>query len=251
MGKLCEVIAVEKGLQGTCQKILVETTKTLKDKDAHFVGFHKRYEPFAEEEKTTESLEEHKAMDTTVRAKLLYMFESFINFVDAVAQKEATNQVAKADLVVDGITLLEKVPATSLLSLETHLTSIREVFEQIPTLPPGIEFERDGQHGPDVWKRLHDEVTHRTRKEPKSKVLYDATKEHPAQIEKWSENVNIGKYITSFWYGMLSPLEKSELMGKVDKLIRATKQARQRANTTEVVHVNIGQKLVDYLMKVE
>jgi hypothetical protein len=251
MGKLCEVIAVEKGLQGTCQKILEEATKTLKDKEAHFVGFHKRYEPFAEEEKTTESIDEHKAMDTTVRAKLLYMFESFVNYVDAVAQKEATNQVAKADLVVDGIIILEKVPATSLLTLETQLTAIRGVFEQIPTLPPGIDFEKDPQHGTDVWKRVHDDVTFRTRKEPKSKVLYDATKEHPAQIEKWSENVNIGKYITTFWYGMLSPSEKSEMLAKIDKLIRSTKQARQRANTTEVVHTNIGQKLVDYLMKIE
>jgi len=251
MGKLCEAIAVVGELEGAYKKILDESKKTFKDKQAHFMAFVKRYEPFAEEEKATEAIEEQKSLDTTVNAKLEYMFESVVNYIDCFAQVEATNQVAKADLIVDGKTLVANVPATVLLGLESKLRVMKEVLDEIPTLAPGISWKKDASKGPNIWKREQDEVSFRTRKEPKSKTLYEATKEHPAQIEKWSENVNIGKYITSHWCGMLSPAEKSDLLGRLDKLTRAVKVARQRANIAEVVDIHIADKLVSFLMKGE
>ena len=77
--------------------------------------------------------------------------------------------------------------------------------------------------------------------------MYDATKEHPAQVESITTDVAIGKITVNNWSGMLSPAQKSILLGKIDTLIRAVKKARQRANTTEVVKVNIGDKLFDFI----
>src|ERR1035437_751239 len=139
MGKLCEAIAVSGELDGAFKKIIEESKKTFKDKQAHFMGFIKRYVPFAEEEKATESIDEEKALDTTVQQKLDYMFEHVINHFDCFAQVEATNQVAKADLVVDGKVIISAVPATVLLGLESKLRVVKEVLDEIPTVAPGIE----------------------------------------------------------------------------------------------------------------
>ena len=46
---------------------------------------------------------------------------------------------------------------------------------------------------------------------------------------------------------MISPAEKSALLGRIDKLIQATKKARQQANAAEVVNREIGRKIMDYI----
>jgi hypothetical protein len=81
----------------------------------------------------------------------------------------------------------------------------------------------------------------------KHKVLYDATEEHPAQLETWSEDIPIGKFTETLWSGMLSPAEKSAKLGRIDKLLRAVKKARQRANAVDVVDVTIGKELFNYI----
>ena len=49
---------------------------------------------------------------------------------------------------------------------------------------------------------------------------------------------------------MISPSEKSVLLSRIDKLIMAVKQARQRANTQEVVKTTIGKEIFNYIMGV-
>jgi len=246
MGKLCEVLAVEGELDSTCKAVLEEATKTFKDKAAHFVGQTKTYEPF--EEGTPGLPEEHLAMVTTVNEKLAYVFEHLVKLIDAKAQKDATNQVAKADIVTDSGTLATGVPATTLLGLEATLRQVKALALEVPTLPPGIEWKKDPALGKDIYHRVHPAVTFKTRKTFRHKVLVEPTKEHPAQIEKWSEDENIGKFITDAWSGMLTPAEKSDMIGRIDTLARAVKEARQRANTTEVVKIKLAKSLMDYIL---
>jgi hypothetical protein len=80
-------------------------------------------------------------------------------------------------------------------------------------------------------------------------VLYEATDKHPAQVKESTEDVAIGKYVQTDWCSMISPAEKSRVMGRVDALIRAVKQARQRANNVDVLKVKIGKSLSDYILK--
>jgi hypothetical protein len=248
MGKLCEVLAVEGELDSTCKAVLDEATKTFKDKAAHFVGQTKTYQPFDEGATEKEGTVEHLAMVTTVNEKLAYVFEHLVKLIDAKAQKDATNQVAKADIVVDGATLAAGIPATTLLGLEATLRQVKAVAMEVPTLPPGIEWASAPEIGKNVYKRVHPAVTFKTRKTFRSKILVEPTKEHPAQIEKWSEDENIGKFITEAWSGMLTPAEKSDMLGRIDTLARAVKEARQRANTTEVVKIKLAKSLMDYIL---
>ena len=133
--------------------------------------------------------------------------------------------------------------------LESRLKKIREMYFTIPTLSPGIEWVPDESMGDGVFKVAHPEVRHRTEKTVQHKIIVAATKEHPAQVEKWNENVPVGNFITTRWYSMLSPAEKSRLISRIDILLQAVKKARQRANSVDVVKMNIGETIKNFIHK--
>jgi hypothetical protein len=247
MGKLHEVLAVEGELEGAYKKILEETKTTFGKKAEHFIGHLRTYSPFKDED-TEKVPEERKEMVTTVNQKLDYLWEHVVRYLDAVAQKEVTNQKAVADLVVGDVTLAKNLPATFLLGLENKLKQWKEVLDQIPTLSPGVEWKPDEGLGKDIFRMVHPEQVLRTKKAFKCQILVAPTDKHPAQIEKWNEEVPVGTFSKAVWSGMLSPSQKSDLLGRLDTLSRAVKQARQRANSTEVEKVEVGQVLVKYLM---
>lgn len=246
MAKLHELLAVEGDLEGAFKKILAESAAAFTKKVSElFYGAIRTLRLFDDEAQVTEP--EHKHMTTTVKKRLDYQQEHVIRYLDAVLQKEATNQEAKADLVVDGVTIMAGLPATFLLGLESKLKKLREVYEAIPTLQAGVKWELDPNRGDDVYRTAHPDETFKTKKTMKPVVLYEATKQHPAQVKEVPEDVNVGKYTTEKWTGVLSPADKSALIGRLDKLIRAAKKARQRANTTEVVEISVGKEIFDFL----
>ena len=246
MARLHELLAVEGDLAGTYQKILSETkTNFTKHPDRYF-GQHTRIEMF--DENAPKEADIHKEMDDTVLNKLNYTADHIIRYLDAVFQKEKTNQFAMADLIVDGVTIAKDVPATFLLGLENKLKKIRDdVYASIPTLQPGVKWEEDEVTGDGVWKRTYPDEKFRTKKVLKNHVKAVATDKHPAQVDVYSEDVKIAKIITDTWCGMISPAQKSAIFGRIDKLIRAVKKARQQANSTEVVKVTIGKELFNYI----
>jgi hypothetical protein len=248
MAKLHELLAVEGSLDGTAKQILAETITTFSKKPEHFTALHRQYEPYIDG-KENELPSEDRTLVTTVPAKLWYTFNTVSNWLDAVLQKERTNQDARADIVIGDMVLATGIPATFLLGLESKLTEIRNVIACIPTLQPGIVWEIDPTIGSDVYRAKNTSERIRTQKITKPVVMYEATDKHPAQVEKVSEDVAIGKYIETHWSSMLSPADKSSMLGRVDTLLRAVKQARQRANNTDVVSIQIGKCLTDYILQ--
>ena len=242
---LHSLLAVEGDLEGAHKRILEETKVTFTKKADHFMGSHRKLEMFVEDGITYP--EEHKKIDTTVQEKLDYMADTEIRYFDALLQKERTNQNAVADVVVDGNTIATAMPATFLLGMETRLKHLRSVYEVIPTLQPGIEWDKDESQGKGIYKTKHTAEKLKTETIIEPVVLYEATKEHPAQVKEVSKVNTVGKYVTTNWSGMITPAEKSILLAKIDKLIRAFKQARQRANATEVVKISIGAELFAYI----
>lgn len=248
MGKLHELLAVEGELEKTYVQILKETINTFLKKANLFIGFHKRLEVF--NEKDAEKLmvpDEQQRLEETVHGKLSYMAEHSIRYFDAVLQKECTNQLAKADLFIDDLIIAKDLPATFLLGLEKRLKSLRNVYLSIPTLQPGKKWIQDIDAGDHIYKDAQPNIRYKTAKTFQHKVLYAATEHHPAQVEHWEETENVGKYILTTWCGMISPAEKSMILGRIDKLIQATKKARQRANTTKVEKRTIVKEIFDYI----
>ena len=246
--KLHEILAVEGSLEAQWTKVATECSATFSKKANHFLGYHKWLEMFDENRKQEEmGATEHKELVDTVNGKLQHVWKYFSKYIDTVAKKERTNQDAKADIVVDGKTLVADVPATMLLGLETRLKVLRQLYDTIPTLQPGVDWVKDPDRGKGVYKAAHRVAANKTEKETRHKVLVEPTEHHPAQIDKWVENVAVGVYKTENWTSMVSPATKSMWIENLDTLIRAVKKARQRANNTTVESLPMGKALMSFV----
>lgn len=249
MAKLHELLAVIQDIEATAKKVMDEALNTFTRKQAHFSGSHKTLKMHDDERAPeAEGQEVYSALVTTVPDKLSYIRGAQEKWYDACLQQEATNQVAVADLVVDGVEIGKGLPATFLLGMESRLKRIRAVIEAAPTHDPTYEWVEDSDQGKNVYAAKHPVRAQKTEKKPVHKVVVEPTKEHPAQVTSWNENVVVGTFTTRLWTGTISPGKKSEVLGRVDKMIRAVKKARQRANATSVVKADIGKKILDFVL---
>ena len=243
--KLHEILAVESDLEKVAGNIIAEAKNTFNKKTNLFQGQVKTAEMF-DADAPTPSPDVVK-LEETVPRKLKYVGKAVARWFDVVFQKERTNQNATADLVVDGVVLGTALPATFLLGLETKLKRLRDMYIDIPTLQPGIRWEPAPDEGDDVFATAQPMERFITNKQVKSTILYEATKEHPAQIDKWTEDVKVGRYLVQTTSGMITPAHKAEILGRLDKLTQAAKAARMRANSAEVAKDSIGAVLMDYI----
>jgi hypothetical protein len=249
MGKLHELLAVEKDVKDVFSKILDETAKTFNQRSSHFLETRKSYHPYNAEDKDLPD-EEHTPMVTTVLDKLAYAQGSIIRFIDIELQKERANQAAKADVMVelpDGTskTILADAPVTFLVQMESALERIRKVYDEIPTLDPSKTWSKD-ETKTDVWK-AEVEKRVRTKKIPKVIVKYDATKEHPAQTDIVNVDAAVGEWTHSSSSGALSPRQKSQILDRIDRLITGVKIARARANSQDVESAKVGRIFFNFL----
>ncbi len=243
---LHEILAVVGGLKGAKEKIKTETETTFTKKPQHFLGMHRILRMF-DEARSAEGTVEHQEVTTTVMNKLDYMKDHFVRFWDAKLQKELGNSIAKADVVVDDAVLAKDVPVTFLLEMEYEMSTIRNVYSAIPTLAPGVKWVEAPDLGEGIWKDDNPPKDQKSEKTIQHKILVPPTEQHPAQIREWNENKAIGEYTTDKYCGMISPAQKSAVLARIDKLSRAIKRARQRANGTEIEKKNIGSDLFSYI----
>lgn len=248
MSQLHELLSVEGDLKGEKNKIKDETVVVFSKKPNLFLGFIKVLEMFDANKQNEEAAGGQRSeITTTVPKKLEYVSKSFTRFWDAKLQKETANQEAKADVIINGVVFAEDIPVTFLLGMEEELKQLRKVYDSIPTLQPGIDWVQDSQKGSGYWKAVHPVIQQKTKQLIQSKIVAEPTKEHPAQIREWSEDVPVGKYCTENWSGMISPAEKSKALSRLDTVLRAFKKARQRANNQEVKNLAIGRQLFDFI----
>lgn len=251
MPKLHEVLAVEADLEGKAKRVTEEASATFKSKPHLFQGKVRTLELFTGDDEVSKKAAEdaerqEQVLVTTVPAKLDYVWQSLIAHWDAVAQKEATNQTAKADVIIGGTTVLSSVPVTFLLSLEAKLKQLRAIYEVIPTLEPNISWADAPDVGSNV-KRSPETSALKTAKTTDYRTIAPATDKHQAQVVSVEKVVNVGVYKQSVTSGLVTPAQKSIWLGRIDELLRAVKQARQRANEAELVSVNSSQAIARYI----
>lgn len=247
--KLHEILAVEKDLENVAKNVISEGIITFTKKSDHFTGMLKILDMFDENrQKEADALKEHKELVTTVDDKISYITKAVVKYFDTIGKKEATNQVAIANLNLDdGTEIVKDVPATLLLGLESRLKRVRELYAVIPTLSPGVEWIVDTAKGDKVFKTKEPIERNKTEKKIEYKIVVPVTKEHPAQIREWAEDKPIGKFITIYWSGAITPARKSVLLSRLDEVIRCVKKARTRANCTEVQSKSVGKAIFSYI----
>ena len=243
MGKLHQLLAVEGDLNQQSKNILEETTSALSKKQDLFDGLLKTY--ISSEDNGEQIPPESKEIVTTVAEKLDYAKTAVIKAIDATISKEETNASgsAKAELKVDGVDF-GVLSATSLIALEKFLVRIRESYKMIPTLDPSRSWKKDSTVDRAVYVSPV-ETKFRSVKKQKVITLAPETDKHPAQVQLVQDDVQVGKYETTYSSGRLQPIQKSNLLNKIDNLILAVKQAREAANQVDTINVKLGHKIFD------
>lgn len=241
MPKLNQILAIEKGIKTETFQKLTEMHHQLQ-KSTLLSGISKTYQPRDEEgeplppEFTKVQVDAEQIIKET-RGVLAKLF-------DVTATKDWANCTAKADIVVDGQTILEGVPATYLLFLEKQLTDIHTFVRKLPVLDSSENWTLDPSDG--IWKTAPVE-TIRTKKVPRNHVKAEATDKHPAQVEVYMEDVPVGRWRTVKMSGALPANRITELVERVEKLQAAVKFAREEANSAKAEDVTVSEKLFRYL----
>lgn len=167
--------------------------------------------------------------------------------MNAVATKDATNMVAKADLVVGTETLIPDVGISHLLWLEGYLNEWRGFLAALPTLPATKDWKRD-EANPDLWKSAPD-TQPKTRKKTVALVLHPGTDKHPPQAVPNIEDVRTGRTVKTAHSGAITEERRRQLVDRCDTLIVATRDAIARANQTTAVEVTgEGSAIMGYIL---
>jgi hypothetical protein len=241
MPKLNQIIAIEKGVKTGAFQTLTEAHQQLQ-KSAPLAGISRTYRPKDDdgEPLPPESTRVQIRAEEIIRKVMAAMTELF----DVTATKDWANTQAKADVVVDGRTILTDVPATYLLFLEKQLIDLRTFVAKLPILDPSESWQYDASSDTYATSSMQ---TIRTKKIPRNHVKAEATKEHPAQVEVYYEDVTQGFWSTIKFSGALPAQRVNELLNRVEKLQQAVKFAREEANNLEVERQKIGEKVLGYL----
>jgi hypothetical protein len=195
MPKLNQIIAITAGKKSRAQKAITEVHHQLQ-KSALLDGIARTYRPKDEEGEKFPA--ERKHVQLKVNDAITKVKDELTELFDVVATQDYANCVAKADVKVDGVVLLEKVPVTYLLFLEKQLVDLNTFVEKLPTLDPAETWKYSAEA--DCFTSESYETT-KTKKVLKNHVKSEATKEHPAQVETYSEDVVVGYWTTTKFSG--------------------------------------------------
>lgn len=241
MAKLNQIIAVANGKKSQTQAELTRVHHMLQ-KAVLLEGISRTYRPKDDDGEKLPA--ESKHVQFTAKQGIRDAVAALTGLFDVVATQDATNCIAKADVVAGGGTVLTGVPVTHLLFLEKQLVDLHTFVDKLPTLDPGEVWSFDSTA--DSY-RTETHETVRTKKVPRNHVKAEATKEHPAQVELFTEDVLVGTWATVKFSGAIPAKEKHEMLARVRQLQEAVKFAREEANGVQVVDHKTGKAVLEYI----
>ena len=246
MSKLHQLLAVEKDRKRKATNVLQETKKVFSTKKDHFDGFVKEFK--ATVENAPQVQKEQKELVTSVYEKLDHTFNILTDAMDLTVSKEETNSTADASavVVVDGKEF-GKFCATSLLAMEGYFEQVLGLIKEIPTLDSTHKWEKNPDRD-DIKQLAEAEIQYKTAKRSQPVVLYQATKEHPAQVQMETYDEQIGFWETMKTTGRLTPREKTEMLDRIENVLEAVKIARAEANGVKVVESKQSGAMLNYVL---
>ena len=239
--KLSQIIAIEKGVKSKSYADLTQAHHDVQ-KQPLLTGLTRTYQP------KDEDGEQLPPESTRVQVKaedvLRQIAANLTRLFDVTATKDWANCVARADVIVEGRTLLREVPVSYLLFLEKQLSDLHTFVKKLPVLDAAESWTLDPSA--DCF-RTEPVRTLRSKKVPRNHVKAEATEKHPAQVEVYYEDIAIGYWTQTKFSGALPAQRVNELVDRVEKLSQAVKFAREEANTFEVTDQHVGEAVFGYL----
>ncbi len=240
MAKLNQVIALVAGKKKKAAESITQCYCQIQ-KPGLMDGIERVYTPKDEEGERLPK--ESKGVQVKTAALLEEVSKNLAEMFDMVATQDYANCKANA-VIQNGKFSLPNVPVTHLLFLEKQLTDLHTFVSKLPVLDAGKNWEFDDTS--DCYKTKPEE-TMRTKKVPKHYTKAEATDKHPAQVEMFHEDVQVGTWRKIDFSGAIPAKEKNAMIERVRALQEAVVTAREEANSTEVVFQSYGKKLLDYV----
>lgn len=241
--RLSQHLALRDGVKSRTNKEFTELQKIVKAEDL-FKGLDKTYQ------KKNEDGEDAPPQTLKVRARVQDLLMSLSNLVadqlDVEATVDEANCEAAADVVVNGATLLQQVPVTTLLTLDRDLKQVREFINTLPVLDNSHVWTNDPSAG--LYK-TNEVRTVRTAKVQEPILLAPATEKHPAQAQLITVDKSVGEWVSVHTSGAIPIDEKKKLLKNCDELLDAVKVAKEEANSIKTSQVSIGKTLMGHIFK--
>lgn len=242
MTKLCQIVAVEKGLKSRVNADVTAAYHRLQ-KPALYGGFSKVYSRKDDEGENFPP--ERVVVQNRVDDELDLIAKKLTELIDATLTKDVANTTALGTVTVDDYDIVT-APVPFLLSLEKQLIDVRTMVNKLPLLDSSDVWTYDPVSG---LSRVDPTRTIKTKKVPKVLTKAPATERHAAQTEVYMEDVTIGYWDTTKLSGAVTASRRTDLLERVNKLIDAVKHAVEEANQAEIVQQKVGEKIFDYLLE--
>lgn len=239
--RLSVVIALDKATKNRCNNDITALYHMAQKADL-FKGIARRYESNDEDgEKLPPETRKVQQRGTEILDRTAALMTQYW---DITLTKESANTGASADVVVDGVTIISAAPVGFLLFLERQLVDLATTVRKIPVLDPGETWKHDAAS--DCWA-TEPKTSNRMKKVPKAFEKAPATKEHPAQVETYHEDVIVGKWITTDYSGALPQERITKILERISKLQAAVKFAREEANSSPAPGREVGKAAFAFL----
>lgn len=241
--RLNQVLAVEMGLKSRVEEERTAIYHTLQ-KPSLFDGLARSYHPLREDGEKKPS--ENKRVQFKADELLAEAVTKMVAMWNITATKDYANCNAKGTIVVDGETVASEVPTTFLLFLEKELINVRTLLTKMPLLDPAEAWQKDANSG--IYKS--DKIEKQsTAKVQEGIVLAPATEKHPAQTQLITVDRPVGTWEEVRMSGAFPAVEQKRLLERVEKLIIATKKAREGANLAPAPEQEVGAKVLGWIFK--
>lgn len=244
MPKLCQIVAIEKSGKNSLNDIITTAYHKVQ-KPEIFSGIARTYAPL--EDGGEEFPSESTLVITTADDIIEDTTASWTKLLDVTATKDIGNSHAKANVVVDGNTLLQDVPVTYLIWLEKQLVDLKSFIGKLPVLDPAFAWEQAPNAGTGVYATPPVQ-THKSKKVPRNHVKAEATNHHPAQVEMYMEDVLVGYWNTVKFSGALPQVKIDSMLSRVVSLQEAVKFAREDCNSIEVENMSVGNAIFSFVL---
>jgi hypothetical protein len=241
MPKLNQIIAIQASKKAQAKETLTQAYHLIK-KPELLNGLTRTYQP--RDDGGEPQPDERKLVQIKVNDLIAKVTADLTEMFDIVATQDFANCQAKADIVVEGRKLLVGVPVTHLLFLEKQMVDLRTFIETLPILDAAEDWEYKAEADSYVTRPTR---SNRTKKVPKNHIKYEATKEHPAQVEMYMEDVWVGTWTTTKFSSAVPAAVRNAMLDRVRKLLDAIKSAREEANNLEVKPQKVGAALLGWI----
>jgi hypothetical protein len=255
--KLNTLLALREKYETSFKNALNDLVKKFKEKQGHFSGERKTYvalEGYADEP----TKRNFRKVASTVNEQLEWFEKYNLEYLKQLFSIEKTNAAgfANAELMVDGKNW-GRFTSTELLRLKGFLenSQLKAMYDNIPTREEDKIWkttDEDIYEGREVFEgQLEEGFTKTTLKE--QYILPDPhpDQKRPPMVADKNTTVNIGQFSSQQFSGAASMRERAEIMARLDVLHKATVEAIEKANDTDVIDSTLGDQLFAFIHRGE